>query len=197
MTQRTRPSTEECKSSIFARHEALKSALSSVKTAPKELIAACDSAGALASLDMPALGITRLGSRNTLFKYSDILFAELKTPDGESGWKYIDWLRKEVKALAEKKKTSRRKETREERIADRREKAEQELSALQRTSMIQTRAYLWLLKEISGLSKSPSIDPMTKQRLENLINNHHELFGELFSPEFLPNNVISLRKSKK
>jgi len=194
MSKRTRLSTEECKSSIFARHEALKRAITSIKTAPKELITACDSAGALASLDMPAHGITRLGSRNTLFKYSDMLFSEFKSPDGESGWKYIDWLRKEVKTLTEKQKVSRKKETREERIAERRDKAELELAALQRTSMIQTRAYLWLLKEISGLSKSQSIDPMTKQRLENLINSHHELFGDLFSPEFLPSNVINLRK---
>ena len=58
--KRAKPDSEICKSSIFARCEAMQRAMGSVKDAPAELLDACNSAVALAALDIPALGITPL-----------------------------------------------------------------------------------------------------------------------------------------
>ncbi|MBE1426465.1 hypothetical protein H4684_003131 [Desulfomicrobium macestii] len=191
--KKVRLTEEKCRSSVFARHEALKQAIKSIKTAPKALTTACNSSVALASLDLPEIGICRLGSRNTLFKYSDILFSDHYTPNGETGWKYIDWLRNEVKDLAKKEALARNKKSRELIMAEKLNRAQQELSALQRTMMAQTKAYLWILKEVFGLSKSHTIDDSTKHRLKNLITNHDELFGDLFTPNMSQSKVIKLK----
>jgi len=197
--KRVRLSSEACKSSIYSRCEALQQALKSIKTAPRELIEACDSAVDLAALELIEKGITRLGSRNTLFKYADLLLTHLKTPDGESGWKYLDWLRQEVKAAAAKQIDRRSKTARQARTTERHEQMGDELSALQVTMTLQTKAYLWLIKELSGVAASRATEPATRQRLLNLLNNHDELFGHLFSPEFdadvRPSNVAEIRQS--
>ena len=194
--KRIKPDVETCKSSVNARCEALQNALGSIKDAPKELLAACDSAVALAALEIPSLGIFRLGSRNTLFKYADQVLASFKNPKGENGWKYLDWLRGEVKTAAAKEASRRSKKAVLARTKEREKQTSVELLALQVTMTAQSKAYLWLLKEISGIANSQSIESATRQRLLNLINNHDELFGALFGPELTavrPKNVLEIK----
>jgi len=72
----------------------------------------------------------------------------------------------------------------------------EELSALQVTMTTQSKAYLWLLKEISGIANSQATESATRQRLLNLLNEHDELFGALFGPELAlairPKNITGI-----
>ena len=196
--RRVKPNSETCKSSVYARCEAMQHALGSIKDAPADLLNACDSAVTLAALEIPALGIIRLGSRNTLFKYADQVIDSLHNPEGETGWKYLDWLRREVKAAAAKEASRRTKGARQTRARERHTQMGEELSILQVTMTTQSKAYLWLLKEVSGIANSQATESATRQRLLNLLNEHDELFGALFGPELAqairPKNVTEIKE---
>jgi hypothetical protein len=195
--KRAKPNSEKCKSSVYARYEALQSGLRSIKNAAPELIEACESAAALAALEMPDLGITRLGSRNTLFKYADQVLTHKQMPAGESGWMLLNMLRKAVKAAAANNSGKRTKAARQERAKTLQSQTSDNLSAVRIAMTTQSKAYLWLLKEISGIAHGKSIEPATRQRLLNLLNHHDELFGHLFGPELAveirPENVTSIK----
>ena len=108
----------------------------------------------------------------------------------------MDWLRGEVKTAAAKAASIRSKKAVLARTKEREKQTSVELSALQATMTAQSKAYLWLLKEISGIANSQSIELATRQRLLNLINNHDELFGALFGPELTavrPKNVLEIK----
>lgn len=196
--RRVKLNSDTCKSSVNARCEAMQHAIRSIKDAPTDLLNACDSAVALAALEIPALGINRLGSRNTLFKYADQVIDSLHNPEGETGWKYLDWLRREVKAAAAKEASRRTTGARQTREGELHTQMSEELSILQVTMTTQSKAYLWLLKEISGIANSQAIESATRHRLLNLLNEHDELFGALFGPELAqairPKNVTEVKE---
>ena len=142
--------------------------------------------------------VTKIGSRNTLFKYADQVLASLQNPDGDTGWKYLDWLRREAKEAAAKESGRRTKGAFQARARERQTQMGEELTALQITMTAQSKAYLWLLKGISGIANSQTIEPATRQRLLNLLNEHDELFGALFGPELAqairPKNVTGIKE---
>lgn len=185
LTARPRPNSDTCRSSTFARAKALQAALGSIRSAPRALLEACKSVSALAALDIPSIGITPFASRNTLFKYADLVLADLKAPTGTAGWGYLDWLRREVRQLADKNVDSRSKSAREARKNKRQEETSNKLYATIACMTKQSKAYLRLLQEVSALANSDAIEARTRQRLLNVLNDHDELYGELFSPEIV------------
>ena len=61
----------------------------------------------------------------------------------------------------------------------------------------QSKAYLWLLNEVSGIANNKTIGSETRHRLLNLLNNHDELFSYLFEPELTseirPGNIVEIK----
>ncbi|MGR5143572.1 hypothetical protein ACQKPX_18090 [Photobacterium sp. DNB23_23_1] len=181
---RRKPSAETCKTSVYNRYEVLLRALRAPKLAPTELLNACASQSTLAALNIPQYGITPL-SRNSMYKYADQVLADNIVPEGntagQSGHYYLDWLRKQVTALALKETGYRTKTARAKRsqksIQDKSDKLDEtELHALRLS-----KAYLHLFQKVRGIARDEQIEQRTRQLLFNLLNDHDALYGDLFS----------------
>lgn len=197
VTRRQKPSSDECRASVFARSEALQAALRDTNSARRELTNACESAATLAELHLPELGITRIGSRNTLYKYANEVLNRTSSPDGDTGWKYLDWLRKAVRTAVAEGGKARTGEARKARAAKRQQRETDQLTILKVAMIAQSKAYLRLLKEIAGIANGKNVEGDTRKRLLNLLAQHDEVFGALFGPdvatEVRPKNVENLR----
>ncbi|NRF27278.1 hypothetical protein HRJ45_21075 [Vibrio coralliilyticus] len=181
---RLKPTGEACKASVYARYELLQRLLCNPNQAPAELIDACASQSALAALDLARHGITPL-SRNSMYKYSDQVLAEQIVPEGKtigrSGKYYLDWLRKQVMQAAIKETDYRTKDARSQRRQKRKEEYNDKLSETELHELRLSKAYLHLFQQIRSYVRDEQVEPRTRQRLFNLLNDHDALYGDLFS----------------
>jgi len=173
--------------SVMARATVLEDIIQGKRDGSLALIQACASAVKLAALDAPELGITVLGSRNTLFKYANILLADRLGKNGERGWPYLDSLRRDVyqNGSSQKQCTSREEKTSQLSTLKR------HLNETQIMMLAQSNAYVSLLTRVAAIARSSEIDALVSKRLLNLLNDHDETFGGLFAP-----NVIQQARPK-
>ncbi|WP_211442456.1 hypothetical protein [Collimonas humicola] len=192
-------SPEECKSSVFNRYVALEAARVATGPVDPVILSGCQSMVSLAAMESPEHKIQGFGSRNTLFKYADSVLTEdlMKTPSGEKGVKYLDWLRVRVKIRGEAFQTARTGVERANRAREREDGLALELQELRASVSVMTRAYNQLLKETKNIAEDRATDPLSKLKLANLLDNHFSLFGELFQPKLVavsePSNLASTR----
>lgn len=181
---KNRNSSGDCRKSVEARLRELLAAYQDLSNAPREIIAACESQNSLANLSVPKKGITAL-SRNSLYKYADLFITEYVVPDGnmdsgKSGYDYLDWLRKTIKRLAKTQASQRTKVSREQRFQARIIELTQMLESAREHSLGVSKAYLSVLHSIKYLHSDPNLEPLMRQRLINLLNDHDRLYGNLF-----------------
>lgn len=179
---------ESYRASVVARYEAIKNALISAPDAPEKLILACKSAGALAALNIPRLGITPFGSRNTLFKYADDALKDTFGERGEFGWRLLDQMRRSLYTNLSSGKNTRGAHGIESRLRGEIAKLKLQVAGLQNVMTGQSRAYLKLLKEVSSLSKLESLDEESKARVGIILKRHHQSFDFIFTSS---SNVFS------
>ncbi|OLQ81672.1 hypothetical protein BIT28_14205 [Photobacterium proteolyticum] len=181
---RRKPDAEACKASVYNRYKALQRALRNPKLAPTELLDACASQSTLAALDITQYGITPL-SRNSMYKYADLVLAEQIVPEGntagQSGRHYLDWLRKQVMAVALKETGYRTKAARTQRSKKRKQEKNDKLHETELHALRLSKAYLHLFQQVRGYARDEQIEPRTRQLLFNLLNDHDALYGDLFS----------------
>lgn len=180
---------------VLMRQQVLCRALNDMGSVPIDFLKACKSAAALAKFKSDTLEIEALGSRNTLFKHSDTLFAQGADFGRGPGRKYLEELRLQVyKQFIASGKTGNRRRVRD---VDRIRADEREVKALlintQKTMLAQSSAYVSLLKEVRGVAKDDRIGEFCMRRLMNILNSHDEKFSDLFGPEVFddirPDNV--------
>ncbi|PSW06083.1 hypothetical protein [Photobacterium lipolyticum] len=181
---RRKPNAEACKASVYNRYEALQRALRNPKLAPTDLLDACASQSTLAALDITQYGITPL-SRNSMYKYADLVLADNIVPEcktaGQGGKYYLDWLRKQVMAVALKETGYRTKAARAQRSQKRKQENNDKLDETELHALRLSKAYLHLFQQVRGYARDEQIEPRTRQLLFNLLNDHDALYGDLFS----------------
>lgn len=179
-----RESSSNCIESVKARLHALLEARSDPSKVASAIIDACSSQSSLAALSISSRGINSL-SRNSLYKYADLVITDYVIPEGyknsgESGFRYLDWLRGEVKNAGKQYIGTRTKLARENRFEQRLSALSKEIDMLQRHSLAISKAYLHLMVSIKGLHRLDTLDELTRHKLINMINDHDRLYGELF-----------------
>jgi hypothetical protein len=72
------------------------------------------------------------------------------------------------------------------------------IRALEVAMLLQSRAYLSLLRQLQGIANSKFVQPATRARMFNILNDHDELYGSLFGPELTvnmrPSNVEEMKR---
>ncbi|WP_273204395.1 hypothetical protein [Marinobacter subterrani] len=201
---RIRLSEEALKRNIYNRYRALQSAYSNPKVAPALIIDGCKTQTALARLNYPQYQITPI-ARMSLFKYADLVLrgADYKIPEGEkgggeTGWAYLDWLRKQVFTAGVKSSSFRTKAARAERAKQRRKASSDKLLQAERHALAVSKAYVQLFREVRIFSNSDHLNDVSRQRLYNILNNADGLHSELFSSNDLrDDNVEELSNREK
>lgn len=172
--------------SVAARAIALEEVMQGRRKASGNLVLACRSTVRLAALSEPSLGITPLGSRNTLFKYANALLNDKKGPNGEVGWKYLDFLRISVYQSYRSVEEAASSPPRDASL-------KKYLDETQRAMLAQSTAYVSLIRRVRALARSNDVDALVAKRMLNLLNDHDDVFGGVFSPSVVelvrPNNV--------
>jgi hypothetical protein len=185
---KSKPLTEH-ELSVMARLDALEGVIQGKRKATHALIQGCCSTVKFATLDDPDTGITPLGSRNTLFKHADRLLGDRVGENGERGWAYLNSLRIAVheKGNAQRESTAKLKRT------DQLSSLKRHLNETQALMLAQSTAYVSLIARVSAIAHLTDIDPLISKRLLNLLNDHDETFGDLFTPGVVqrtrPDNV--------
>lgn len=189
-----RPTPDACSSSIRARAETLEKYLRSSGAPPAEILNGCKSIAAFQRLSLKKLGITPIGSRNTLVKYANLVLAE--SAKGLTGWEYLNALRKRVDRKF-RATNSRSTKAREQRMQARAAKLQRNLDQTERLMFAQSKAYLSLLQEVAGLARARNVPKEVRERLYVLLKSHNDTFGHLFESGTdtgaTEMNVVSLR----
>jgi hypothetical protein len=130
----------------------LEETLRSPKTADSEFISVCSSQAIFAAAAIPRLKIFPL-SRNSMYKYADIILADKLTQDNRSGRFYLDWLRKEVAKLPLGSSSFRSKAKYQERRSSEQDELREKLRITEATLLIRGSAYFRLLNKKSCSSR--------------------------------------------
>ena len=101
----------------------------------------------------------------------------------EDGWRLLDSLRERLLDHAKRRQTS----SRSKRAKAARQVAEvQTLEVRAReaelSSAARVRAYVDLFSRVGAMVRDPAMDELTKLRLRNLLQEHHQLYGGLMQP---------------
>lgn len=180
-----RTSSLICRESIRNRCSVLQAALNNPLSVESKIVEACQSQASLAALSLPAQGIAPL-SRNSLYKYADIELTKETIPngfknEGGSGYRYLDWLREEVKKLAKTTSPDRSRSARNARAQLKLQELNQQVEHLRKHSLGVSRAYFYLFNCLKGLHGDENIDATTRRKIANILNDHDRLYSDLFA----------------
>jgi hypothetical protein len=200
---KSRPNEAALKRNIYERYLALLGALRNPRVAPAPIIDGCKTQAALADMDYPQRKITRM-SRMSLFKYADLVLAgpDYQIPDGEknaeqSGWAYLDWLRKQVFTAGIQSTTHRTKAARAARYKKRKEVNTDKLQQAERHALAVSKAYIQLFRDIRAFANSSQLNDVSRQRIFNILNSADGLHSELFSSNDLREDNVKALPSEK
>lgn len=179
-----RSNSQTCRESIRNRCRVLEQALQSSSSVSRKILDGCESQSSFASMSIPSEGITAL-SRNSLYKYADIELTNVRIPngckdEGVAGYRYLDWLRNEIKKKGKRGSLDRSKLAHASRFQQRLQELTCQMVELRKHSLAVSRAYLHLFISLRGLHADESIGATTRQRIANMMNDHDRLYSELF-----------------
>ncbi len=185
----------QLESSIRARVSALKSLIDGKQPIDRSLVKACRSAAAFQHYHQNKLGITRFGSRNTFVKYANSVLSD--EVEEVSGWQYLNGLRQTVDSKFGNSLNPRSAAEVHRRDMAAIQDLEKRLDQNERMLLSQSKAYMWLLQEISGLAQSRRFSKDFRESLYVLLKSHSDTFGYLFDPDTQStedtNNVVGFR----
>ncbi|MDO8336369.1 MAG: hypothetical protein Q7T74_06335 [Candidatus Saccharibacteria bacterium] len=195
---KNRSTSVVCGESVRNRCRILQETLQNPAQASSKVFEACLSQSALASMSLPSQGITAL-SRNSMYKYANLELIHEKIPngcnsEGSVGYRYLEWLRNEVKRIGREKIFDRTKSAHASRADQRLQETIQHAHELRKHSLAVSKAYFHLFASIKGLYADESINTTTRNRIANMMNDHDRLYSELFDEvgTLRPGNLESL-----
>jgi hypothetical protein len=193
-----RTTSHACSESIRNRCRVLVEALQSTSHISSKILDACESQSTLASLSIPSEGITAL-SRNSLYKYADLELTDARVPngykdEGAAGYRYLDWLRNEIKKKGKQGSFDRSRSAHASRFQQRFQELTSQMIEVRQHSLAVSRAYLHLFTSVRGLHADESVSATTRQRVANMMNDHDRLYSELFEEvgSLRPDNLEAL-----
>ena len=190
--------SKKIEDSIRARYAALKQAVHDKDCAVPALISGCRTATSFQLLDLPDLGIHRIGSRNTMVKYANRVLAGPDSAQSDTGWHTLDSLRKAVRKKHLATENPRSVSARNKRLAQAQEALRMKLDQSERLMLAQSKAYLWLLQELRGLALSQNLDSRARDRLRLLLHTHEEVFGRIFESDAIGHvreaNIVEMER---
>lgn len=119
-------------------------------------------------------------SLNTIKSISEEIFSTDEA--GAAGFKYIDGLRKTLCKLIENKKSTR---STKQNLANKKRVNDELMNKLHQVELLniqRSKAYLDLFQRLRVLTKEKNIDEMTLLKLNNILEDHTILYGQLLSP---------------
>lgn len=198
-----RPNEVALKRNIYNRYRALQSALRNPQVAPAPVIDGCQTQTRLAALVYPPYKITPM-ARMSLFKYADLVLAgpEYQIPDGEknagqSGWAYLDWMRKQVFTAGVQSSGYRTKAARATRSKQRKRVNIDKLQQAEQHVLAISKAYVQIFRDIRAFANSPQLNDVSRQRIFNILNSADGLYSELFSSNDLREDNVKVLPSEK
>jgi hypothetical protein len=186
-------SASMCQLTVEARWKMLEETLRSPKTADSEFISVCSSQAIFAAAAIPRLKIFPL-SRNSMYKYADIILADKLTQDNRSGRFYLDWLRKEVAKLPLGSSSFRSKAKYQERRSSEQDELREKLRITEATLLIRGSAYFRLVQAFNLISRDPAVEDSTRNRISNILTEQEKLFEQAFRDEPFPSDSANIRK---
>lgn len=187
-----------CGESVRNRCKFLQNVLNNPTLANADIFEACKSQSLLAGMSLASHGITAL-SRNSLYKYANIVITQDRIPngcinEGCSGYRYLDWLRNEVKKMGKEGSFSRSKAARAHRVRQEIQELKAQVEELRKHSLALSKAYLHLFTNLKSLYSDESLVEATRQMVANMMNDHDRLYASLFHEvgTFRPSNLESL-----
>lgn len=183
--------------SVLARRQALLDVAKNDVPLTSSLVNAVGTTTAFANWDLREKGISKMG-RNTLRKVADqVLNGALASPE-ISGWRYLDSLRRGVKAKSRAASSNRGVAAKHHKLLRQKEELLGQLQTLEASVAVQTKAYLFLFQQLRGLAKNSDIGLAVQVRIFNILNDHDELYGAIFGPEISdairPKNVEEIQR---
>ncbi|WP_331351879.1 hypothetical protein [Cellvibrio sp. UBA7671] len=182
-----------CQTYVETRWKILEEILQCPEAADPEFIRVCGSQEAFAAAAFPALKIFPI-SRNSMYKYADIILADKFTKDNKSGRFYLDWLRKQVADLPIKTSSFRSKAQHELRRSLQSDALLEKLRSTEAALLIRGAAYLRLVQAFNLISRDPSVEELTRHRISNILAEQETLFEQTFRDEIPPFDSSNVRK---
>lgn len=183
-------------SSVKAREEVLLAVIANTMPLTTEISRAVRSTTTFADWVWNSKGIGKI-ARGTLRKFANSIFS-IPADVQQSGWSYLDNLRRSVKAKKPATSSARSVSAKANAANVKRDEQIEVIRSLEAEMLLQSRAYLSLLRQVQGIANSKSVQSATRARMFNILNDHDELYGSLFGPELTvnvrPNNVEKMKR---
>lgn len=181
---RNRSTSSVCGESVRNRCRVLLETLQNPLEASSKIFEACSSQSTLASFSFDSEGITTL-SRNSMYKYANLELIHETIPsgfkgEGGTGYRYLDWLRNEVKKIAKSTKLDRSKTAHARRSEQRLQDMTLHTHEMMKHSLAVSKAYFHLFRSLKNLYADESVAATTRHRIANLMNDHDRLYSNLF-----------------
>lgn len=197
MSSKSEPlnSASMCRLNVEARWKMLEETLRSPNTADSEFVSVCSSQAIFAAASIPRLKIFPI-SRNSMYKYADLILSDKLTEGNRSGRFYLDWLRKEVAKLPLDSTSFRSKSKYQERRTSEQDELREKLRLTEATLLIRGSAYLRLVQAFNLISRDPAVEDSTRNRISNILTEQEKLFEQAFRDETFPSDSANIRKLK-
>lgn len=195
-TQHEMTSASVCRHNVETRWKILEEILKCPEEANPAIIRSCASQVTFAAAAFPEVNIFPI-SRNSMYKYADILLADRFTDEKKSGRFYLDWLRKQVAGLGVKAAPFRSKAEKEQRHSTQIINLIEKLRVTEAALLIRGAAYLRLVQAFNLISRDPAIEESTRQRINNILIEQESLHASAFRDDEIfsdSNNVKTLKR---
>jgi hypothetical protein len=164
----------------YSRYQFLKGHCEDPKHLPQSVVDSLPDQSRFAALTVK--GRFEALSLNTLKAAAKVAMQKEAKHAGD-GWRLLDGLREQLLGHVKRRQTSSRsKRAKAARQAAEVQTLEVRAREAELSNAARVRAYVDLFSKVGAMVRDPAMDELTRLRLRNLLQEHHQLYGGLMQP---------------